>query len=254
MAEVEQTPAVGGFRLTQSQSCRQTERCAPQPERPRHGGRGAKSWISLRFRATPRPIRKLTGYQPDIDAIRSNYRPLLLSLSLTGASGRENPNDGPFTIADAGARSDRLAVLRAVCCRARHVARPPVERGAIRPTMRSRAMLFAKPIWPGRIGSRRCCIRRGPEEECRSPWRPPRMMAHHAPRTRQPGLIRSRNGPRRAMRRRTLRQRHKPRQRHRPRRRRRPRRRTLQAEVAAASRGRAIPTGRPDRGTVSCGS
>jgi hypothetical protein len=27
------------------------------------------------------PIRKLTGFQPDVDAIKSNYRPLLLSLS-----------------------------------------------------------------------------------------------------------------------------------------------------------------------------
>lgn len=47
-------------------------------------------------------------------------------------SGCENCNDGPFTIADADVRSDRVADLRAVCCRARRVRCPPVERGAIR--------------------------------------------------------------------------------------------------------------------------
>jgi hypothetical protein len=35
------------------------------------------------------PIRKLTGFQPDVDAIKSNYQPMLLSLSPSQTWTRE---------------------------------------------------------------------------------------------------------------------------------------------------------------------
>jgi hypothetical protein len=89
----------------------------------------ARAGVSLLRDATAaRPIRKLTSYHPDIDAISSNYRQWLLSMSSHGVNcGRENSDDGPLTIDDANARGDCGPHLRAVSCRAEPVTCGPVE-------------------------------------------------------------------------------------------------------------------------------
>ena len=142
-------------------------------------------FLSSCVRATlPVPIRKLTGYQPEIDAIKSNYRPLLLALSRTGIKrGGENSMMDRLRspMRTLGMTAVLICALSLAGLGMSH-ARPshaPVQRHGLPCNAACKAYMS----WSHRVAAmfrpsrplKRIAAHHG---------NPPRMMVHHAPRTR----------------------------------------------------------------------
>jgi hypothetical protein len=137
------------------------------------------------------PIRKLTGYQPEIDAIKSNYRPLLLSLSLV-KRGTE------IAMMDRLRSAVRTLRMTAVLICALSLAGFGTSHARPSQALQSthgnglpcNAVCKAYIVWSHRVTAMFHPSRplkmpaRPPQKIAAHHGRAPRMVVHHAPRTR----------------------------------------------------------------------
>jgi len=132
------------------------------------------------------PIRKLTGYQREIDAIKSNYRPLLLSLSLTGikrGGGNLMMDRLRSPVRTLGVTAVLICVLSLAGLGMSHARPSNPSQSVHRHGLPCNAVCKAYMAWSHRVTT---MFRptRPLEKAAARHRRPPHMMAHRAPKTR----------------------------------------------------------------------